>query len=222
MAIVDEYSSTGPELRRFRRARGLSQEAVAEALGVHQSMISKWETGRERPSFSNTRAIWKLIGEKPQTDRVEALSEAVSAMPLSAGLFDTTGKVVAESARRRAWTGGVPLQDLLTEQDRVNVAAVGGMETVLSRAGLCYTYYRRRVHTGEHTLLASQNLRFGRSVLHLVTISPIGPAAVQPCGTCGGYGQTERGAAVACPECTGYGYRLRGQPSGPLILTAQD
>lgn len=221
MGLFEDYYATGPALRRFRRGNGLSQNAVADVLGVHQSMISKWESGRERPSFSNQRAIWRFIGEEPQTDRVEALWGAVSAMPLSAGLFDTSGKVVAESARRRAWTGGVPLQDLMTEQDRANVAELGGVETVLSCAELCYTYYRRRVHTGEHTLLSSQNLRIGRTVFHLVTISPLPSTAVLPCGACAGYGQTGRGRAAACPECAGFGYRPADRPSGPLVVTAR-
>lgn len=214
MAWTDDHCSTGPALRRFRRASGLSQEAVAAALGVHQSMVSKWEGGRERPNFGNERAIWRLIGERPVSERVDGLVEAVTAMPLSAGVFDNGGRAVAESAQRRAWTGGVPLRDLMTEQDRANVAAFGGVDEVLSRPGLAYSYHRRRVHTGEHTLLSAQNLKFGDVVLHLITISPLPSTAVRPCGRCDGFGRPARGKAVACPDCGGFGYRFADQPVG--------
>lgn len=38
-------------LRAFRRARGLNQEAMAEAMGVEQSNISRFENGKTHPSL---------------------------------------------------------------------------------------------------------------------------------------------------------------------------
>ncbi len=112
MGWMDENYPTGVALRQFRRERGLSQEAVAAALGVNQSMISKWESGRERPNFVNERAIWTLIGERPISERLDGLVEAIVSMPLSVALFDGDGRPVAESAMRAAWTGGAGIRDL--------------------------------------------------------------------------------------------------------------
>ena len=36
----------GDRLRRLRRARGLTQEDLAEATGVSRSAVAQWETGR--------------------------------------------------------------------------------------------------------------------------------------------------------------------------------
>ena len=38
-------------LKAFRRARGLNQEAMAEAMGVEQSNISRFENGKTYPSL---------------------------------------------------------------------------------------------------------------------------------------------------------------------------
>jgi len=37
---------TGPELRARRLAMGLSQDALANLLGITQAAISRWEHGR--------------------------------------------------------------------------------------------------------------------------------------------------------------------------------
>lgn len=39
-----------PALRRLLRERaGLTQAALARALGVHRAVLSRWETGERRP-----------------------------------------------------------------------------------------------------------------------------------------------------------------------------
>ena len=43
---------TGQELREWRRKWGLSQEDLAQALGLFRESVSRWETGaRAIPSF---------------------------------------------------------------------------------------------------------------------------------------------------------------------------
>ena len=49
---------TFPEaLLRARRARGLSQEELAERLGVSRQAVSKWETGEASPDLSKLTAL---------------------------------------------------------------------------------------------------------------------------------------------------------------------
>ena len=43
-----------------RAAHGMSQEQVAEALGVSRQAVSKWENGTAEPSTSNLLALAKL------------------------------------------------------------------------------------------------------------------------------------------------------------------
>jgi len=207
MGWMEETYPTGVALRLFRRERGLSQEAVAAELRVNQSMISKWESGRERPSFANERAIWTLIGERPISERLEGLVEAIASMPLSVGLFDSDGRPIAESPIRVAWTEGASLWDLETSQDHANFARFGGLKGILSRPGLSFSYHRRRVYTGEHTLVSGQRIQIGRMGALFLSVAPLPAVSQEVCGDCGGYGGHGQDQLVPCPACGGFGYR---------------
>jgi DNA-binding XRE family transcriptional regulator len=51
-------------LKEWRRKHHVSQETVAQKLGVHQSTVSKWETGEECPSLLTAESIRVLTGGK--------------------------------------------------------------------------------------------------------------------------------------------------------------
>lgn len=55
-------ASLGEVLRRYRTERGMTQEFVAESLGVSRQAVSKWEKGISDPSTSNLLALAKLYG----------------------------------------------------------------------------------------------------------------------------------------------------------------
>ncbi len=41
----------GKRVRVLRRARGWTQEELAEAAGLHENYVSRLETGRQEPGF---------------------------------------------------------------------------------------------------------------------------------------------------------------------------
>lgn len=47
-------------LRRFRKERGLSQEDVAERLGVSRQAVAKWERGESQPDIESCVALADL------------------------------------------------------------------------------------------------------------------------------------------------------------------
>ena len=49
-------------LRRFRKERGLSQEDVAERLGVSRQAVAKWERGDSLPDIESCVALADLYG----------------------------------------------------------------------------------------------------------------------------------------------------------------
>lgn len=49
-------------LREKRTDRGLTQELVAESLGVSRQAVSKWESGKTDPSTANLLALADLYG----------------------------------------------------------------------------------------------------------------------------------------------------------------
>ena len=48
-------------LQKIRKAKGMSQKKLAEALGVTQGTISAWESGRWNPAIERVRAAAKVL-----------------------------------------------------------------------------------------------------------------------------------------------------------------
>lgn len=52
----------GAFLREVRKERGLTQGQLAEALGVSQKSISRWENGKTMPDYSLLPSICEVLG----------------------------------------------------------------------------------------------------------------------------------------------------------------
>jgi DNA-binding XRE family transcriptional regulator len=66
-AEKQEYKkSLGEALKAHRTACHMTQEFVAETLGVTRQAVSKWENGTADPSTSNLLALAKLYGISAQ------------------------------------------------------------------------------------------------------------------------------------------------------------
>ncbi|MFJ5828646.1 sigma factor-like helix-turn-helix DNA-binding protein [Streptomyces sp. NPDC093089] len=59
---------TPKERRRLREALALTEEQVAEAMGVTKATIKAWETGRSTPRGRKREAYAKLLGAYDETD----------------------------------------------------------------------------------------------------------------------------------------------------------
>ena len=69
----------GRLIRTARRQADLSQQAVADALGVRQQTVAKWESGENRPTVDNTLALAEAV---PDLDPL-AVTGVVSSSPLA-------------------------------------------------------------------------------------------------------------------------------------------
>ena len=56
----------GETLKELRTERNMTQDFVAESLGVSRQAVSKWENGSSEPSTSNLIAIAKLYETPPE------------------------------------------------------------------------------------------------------------------------------------------------------------
>ena len=59
---AEQAKTLGETLKRRRTACKMTQEFVAEALGVSRQAVSKWENGTSDPNTSNLIALAKLYG----------------------------------------------------------------------------------------------------------------------------------------------------------------
>ena len=58
----DKKMSLGERIYQYRKAKGMSQDALAELLDVSRQSVSKWENGTSDPNTSNLIALAKLYG----------------------------------------------------------------------------------------------------------------------------------------------------------------
>ena len=58
--------SLGEALKEHRTQNKMTQEFVAEHLGVSRQAVSKWENGTSDPSTANLLALAKLYGISPE------------------------------------------------------------------------------------------------------------------------------------------------------------
>ena len=56
----------GERIKEHRTRCGMSQELLAEKLGVSRQAVSKWETGTAEPSTSNLLAMAKAFNISPE------------------------------------------------------------------------------------------------------------------------------------------------------------
>ena len=58
----EKSTTLGETLKMYRETSNMTQEFVAESLGVSRQAVSKWENDTSDPSTSNLLAIAKLFG----------------------------------------------------------------------------------------------------------------------------------------------------------------
>lgn len=54
--------TTGEKIARLRKGNGLSQEQLAEMLGISRQTVSKWENGTAVPTRENLSRIADSFG----------------------------------------------------------------------------------------------------------------------------------------------------------------
>ena len=67
-----EIMKLGEEIRRAREEKHLSQEDLAEQLGVSRQAVSKWENGMALPQGINREMLNKILGLKVMQETEEA------------------------------------------------------------------------------------------------------------------------------------------------------
>lgn len=65
MAIGDLQRIVGKNLRAYRQAKGLSQEAFAELVGMHRTYIGGVERGERNLTLATVERYAEAIGLEP-------------------------------------------------------------------------------------------------------------------------------------------------------------
>jgi transcriptional regulator with XRE-family HTH domain len=92
--MTDDPREICAALRAYRIRGRIRQQMVARALGVAQSQISRWESGRDLPRPHNIEAIKALIRGETAT-QTQALIQFVRQSALPLALFDGEFRLLA-------------------------------------------------------------------------------------------------------------------------------
>ena len=106
----------GSSLYRARKSTGLSQEAVAEKLGVSRQTISKWETGETLPDIRQSKRLAVLY--KLTLD--ELIDFDLDVQEIQEAIARTSDAVTDKIDWTSAWGKKYPV--LLTYPEKVDPA----------------------------------------------------------------------------------------------------
>ena len=104
----------GRIIRDARRAAGLTQTEVAEALGRPQNTVSAWEMGRAQPDISTLVELFRMMGRS--LDEAFALTEQETKAKLSAEAL----KIARDFATLDGWGQKLVRAAIKNSADRVS------------------------------------------------------------------------------------------------------
>lgn len=152
-----------------RKKLGLSQDALAEKLGVSRQAISKWETGAATPELDkladlartfDVTADWLLSEDEPEGEEVPRTDEIprtnVPPQPAYPAWVDDLPGVLGRTLKRYGWIFGVYL------------AVIGGLFTGLGAIG---RYIAGRMMSTAGSLMGSMS-PFGSTMGGTATYIP--------------------------------------------------
>ena len=98
------------KLQTLRKTAGLSQEQLAEQLGVTRQAVSKWETGEGKPDIDNLLPLAKLLHTTVDYLLDDAADAPHTETPPTQPQTESVGRELWEQlktfGRRWGWLGG--------------------------------------------------------------------------------------------------------------------
>jgi transcriptional regulator with XRE-family HTH domain len=142
---VTDAQLLGSNIQKARKAAGLSQEAAAEALGVHFTTLSRWENGRQGIPADMLRRLAHLY--------------RVTLQSLAEGFTYTSESATSED---EAWSPNPAYRNQLAP--RAYEVALGYMRR-LERAGMATdALYRMEAHLMDPRFGKVNKRGFGREL----------------------------------------------------------
>ena len=167
----------GEQLAAARRARGFTQEELAERLGVSRQAVAKWERNAARPGPANARALRDLLGEDfpapPAPSPASPTPEPASPAPAA----DTPAAPSAKPKRPHRWlaaAGGLSLLFcLLSLFNYLLAASLGVWLLGLTAAGVVFGAVSRTARGQGVQPVLALGVRAAGAVLAALAVSAL-------------------------------------------------
>lgn len=65
------FKFLGSKIKQARKFKGLTQEGLAELIGIHEKQLSKIETGKSFPSRKNLEKIFSILNISINEDNIQ-------------------------------------------------------------------------------------------------------------------------------------------------------
>lgn len=165
----------GEQLAEARRARGFTQEELAERLGVSRQAVAKWERDAARPGPANARALRDLLGE--DFPAPPAPSPAPPPSEPATPAADTPAAPPAKPKRPRRWlaaAGGLGLLFcLLSLFNYLLAASLGVWLLGLTAAGVVFGAVSRTARGQGVQPVLALGIRAAGAVLVALAVSAL-------------------------------------------------
>lgn len=96
----------GRRLRLYRRIHGIKQAHLAEALGVSQGLVSRWESGYHEPSSPASTQIIEFLSARAEAKGDRALRQLVERSSVPVHLICDMTHTLLAASRARQWEWG--------------------------------------------------------------------------------------------------------------------
>ena len=165
----------GEQLAAARRARGFTQEELAERLGVSRQAVAKWERDAARPGPANAHALRDLLGE--DFPAPPAPSPAPPPSEPATPAADTPAAPPAKPKRPRRWlaaAGGLSLLFcLLSHFNYLLAAGLGVWLLGLTAAGVVFGAVSRTARGQGVQPVLALGVRAAGAVLAALAVSAL-------------------------------------------------
>lgn len=95
----------GEKLKEARKQAGLSQEQLAEKLGISRSAVAKWETDAGMPDIDNLKILSRLLGVSIDylVDNGKELDKAIIKEPIDLSRYEGSRRKKKDKAVREKY-----------------------------------------------------------------------------------------------------------------------
>ncbi len=127
----------GEKLQRMRKEKGLSQEALAEMLGVSRQAISKWESGGSYPEMSHLITLSEIFGVTLDSLVKDGEVREDGNNTMAVPFWVTRGRVYEYKSEKTLW--GLPLVHVhigFGMKKAKGIVAIGNVATGVVSVGL--------------------------------------------------------------------------------------
>lgn len=88
---IDQLANWGRAVRKARRARNLTQQDLADLVGVSRNMVGLWERGLHEPHAENLARVQEVLG-LGEVETTPADADADAFLPVVRSLLNLVPK----------------------------------------------------------------------------------------------------------------------------------